>query len=125
MEYCVVLDEVRCTCGFPSDKTVTLLNDRLTQGDVVEHFWSLQQSGQSPVFLLPTRKSCEQFNNEMLSKLESKVVGIVCSDEIDKTSGTEKWSKRAASELDAQQRPQPNSWFGGLYYALLWMPVSS
>ena len=88
MEYCVVLDKVRR--GFPSDKTFTLLNDRLIQGDVVEHFWSLQQSGQSPVFLFPTRKSCEQFNNEMLSKLESKVVKIVCSDEIDETSGTQK-----------------------------------
>ena len=98
MEYCVVLDEVRR--GFPSDKTFTLLNDQLIQGDVVEHFWSLQQSGQSPVFLFPTRKSCEQFNNEMLSMLESKVVEIVCSDDIDKTSGTQKWSKRAASELE-------------------------
>ena len=98
MEYCVVLDEVRRGC--PSSKTVALLNDQLIQGDVVEHFQNLQQSGQSPVFLFPTRKSCEQFNVEMLSRLESKVVEVPCSDEIDETSGTQKWSKRAASELE-------------------------
>lgn len=56
-EYCDVLNEVRQGC--PSNKTVALLKDQLIQGDVVEHFQNLQQSGQSPVCLFPTRKLCE------------------------------------------------------------------
>ena len=86
MEYCIVLDEVRRGC--PSSKTVSLLNDRLIQGDVVNHFQQLQQSGLSLVFLFPTQKSCEQVNAEMLSKLQTKIVEVPCSDEIDETSGT-------------------------------------
>ena len=69
MEYCIILDEVRRGC--PSSKTVSLLNDQLIQGDVVDHFQQLQQSGQSPVFLFPTWKSCEQVNAEMLSTLQT------------------------------------------------------
>ena len=96
-QYANVLDEVRHGC--PSDNTLTLLKDRLIQCDVVDHFVELLQCGQTPVCLFPTRKLCDQFNNDMLSRLDSKVVEVQCSDHVDDTTGTERWGKRAANEL--------------------------
>ena len=74
-EYCDLMDEVRHGC--PSSKTVTLLRDRLMPGCALDQFEALHQSGQSPVCLLPTRKSCEQFNTQMLARLESGTVEVL------------------------------------------------
>ena len=70
-----------------SSKTVTLLRDRLFAGQcALDQFEALHQSGQSPMCLFPTRKSCEQFDTQMLARLESGTVEVLCSDEIDETS---------------------------------------
>ena len=37
--------------------------------------------------LFATRKACDQFNIDMLSKVGSEVVKIPCIDEFDETSG--------------------------------------
>ena len=52
----------------------------------LDQFEALHQSGQSPMCLFPTHKSCEQFDNQMLARLESGTVEVLCSDEIDETS---------------------------------------
>ena len=56
-------------------------------------------SGKSPVCLSPTLKACKEFNNEMLSKLQCKIVEICYTDEVDETKGMHKWSKKEAEEL--------------------------
>ena len=100
-----MLDEVRRGC--PSSKTVTL-RDRFMPVSALDQFEALHQSGQSPVCLFPTRKSCEQFNTQMLARLESGTVKVLCSDEIDETTGAEKWSKKAVTELDRLNKKDCN-----------------
>ena len=77
-------------------------------GSALDQFEALHRSGQSPVCLFPTRKSCEQFNTQMLARLESGTVKVLCSDEIDETTGAEKWSKKAAPELDRLNKKDCN-----------------
>ena len=50
--------------------------------------------------LFATRKACDQFNIDMLSKVGLEAVKIPCIDEFDETAGTAKCTKRAASELE-------------------------
>ena len=64
----------------------------------------LQESGQTPVCLLPTRKACCDINNEMLAQLTSEVHKLLCIDEVDETSGTLKWKKKAAEQLEKLNR---------------------
>ena len=53
-----------------------------------------------PVCLFPTRKACKEFNHEMLQELASEVHEIMCTDEIDQTSSTQKWTKKATEQLE-------------------------
>ena len=92
-----LLDEVRKGCV--SAKCIKILEESLIQGPIADKFEELMQSGESPVCLFPTRKACEEFNNEMLNKLQCKTVEISCTDEVDKTVGMHKWSKKEAAEL--------------------------
>ena len=66
----------------------------VVQVSVSDKFNELSQSDQSPVCLFPTRNACKEFNHEMLQELASKVHEIMCTDEIDQTSLTQKWTKR-------------------------------
>ena len=65
-----------------------------------EKFVELQKSGQTPVCLLPTRKGCREFNDEMLASLDSKVHELACTDEVDETGGSRRWNKKSADHLD-------------------------
>ena len=47
-----------------------------------------------------TREMCKQFNSEMLHHLSSEVHEIVCTDEVDQTSSTKKWNKKAIEQLE-------------------------
>ena len=58
------------------------------------------KAGQSPVCLFSKREPCQRMNTEMLNSLESKTVGIVCCDEVDETTGPQKWSKKTAEKLE-------------------------
>ena len=73
---------------------------RVVQVSVSDKFNELSQSGQSPVCLFPTRKACKEFNHEMLQELASEVHEIMCTDEIDQTSSTQKWTKKATEQLE-------------------------
>ena len=97
-EFGHLLNEVRVNCT--SDKTVAQLHKAVITCTAVEKFQELLGQGLSPVCLFATRKSCDQFNIDMLSKVGSEVVKIPCTDEFDETAGTVKWTKRAASELE-------------------------
>ena len=93
-----MLDCVRRGC--PTDETLRALQERVIRVSVSEKFHELQESGQTPVCLLPTRKECSDINNEMLGQLTSEVYELLCTDEVDETSGTLKWNKKAAEQLE-------------------------
>ena len=88
-----MLDCVRHGC--PADTTITTLEQRIINVPEADKFSELQQLGQAPVCLFPMRKMCKTFNNEMLQPLTTKVHELVCIDEVDQTSSTKKWSKKA------------------------------
>ena len=98
VEFSSMLDCVRC--GQPTDETLNLLKKQVIEGSAVDKFVELQQSEQSPVCLFPRRKACDHFNNEMLNRLTSQVHNLFCTDEVDETCSTRKWSKKAAEQLE-------------------------
>ena len=92
-----MLDEVRRGC--PSPQTMQALEDRVITTPVVDKFDELLTSKQSPLCLFPTRKACHEFNSNMLSRLRAETQEIPCTDEVNETVGTFKWTKKAAEEL--------------------------
>ena len=66
-----MLDCVRHGC--PTDETLSTLEKRVIGVSTSEKLVELQKSCQTPVCLLPTRKACREFNDEMLASLDSKV----------------------------------------------------
>ena len=97
-EFSSILDSVRR--GFPTDETILILNKRVITMCLSEKFNDLQESGQSPVCLFPTRKACHDFNMEMLNSLTSKIHELVCTDEVDETISICKWNKKASEQLE-------------------------
>ena len=67
---------------------------------VVDKYVKLSKSGSTLVCLFPTRKACREFNDKMLSALDSELHKIVCIDEIDETSSSHKWTKKAQKQLE-------------------------
>ena len=76
-----MLDCVRRGC--PTDETLCTLQQRVIQVSASDKFNELKESGQTPVCLFPTRKACDDLNNEMLTCLTSEVHELVCTDEVD------------------------------------------
>ena len=81
-------------------KSVAQLRKAVITCTAIEKFQELLGQGLSPVCLFATRKSCDQFNTDMLSKVGSEVARLPCIDEFDETAGTVKWNKKASSELE-------------------------
>ena len=73
---------------------------RVIDVPVVDKYVELSKGGSSPVCLFPTRKACREFNDKMLSALDTEVHKIVCIDEIDETSSSYKWTKKAQKQLE-------------------------
>ena len=88
-----MLDEERRGC-----------KERVLSTPVVDKFQELMSSGQSPLCLFPTRQSCQDFNSEMLTKLDSELKEIKCVDEVDETKGMFKWSKKATKAMEKLNR---------------------
>ena len=93
-----ILDEVRR--GSPSPKSLECLKERLIDVPVVDKYIELSKSNKSPVCLFPTRKACKEFNDQMLSALDTDLHTITCVDEVDETSSSRKWSEKAKKELE-------------------------
>ena len=93
-----ILDEVRR--GSPSPECLECLKKWVIDDSVLDKYIDLTKSGASPVCLFPTRKACREFNDQMLSALDTELLKIVRVDEIDETSSSHKWSKKAHKELD-------------------------
>ena len=70
----------------------------MLKSDVYIH-QELLASKQSPLCLFSTRKSCQEFNLEILSRLNTDTKDILCTDEVDETSGIFKWSQKATDEM--------------------------
>ena len=70
-EFSSMFDCVRRGC--PTDETVCTLQQRVIQVFASDKLNELKESGQTPVCLFPTRKACDDLNNEMLAHLTSKV----------------------------------------------------
>ena len=97
-EFSSLLDCVRRGC--PTDETLCTLKQRVIEVPVSDKFSEVQDSGQTPVCLFPKRKSCDSFNSEMLRHLTSEVRELMCTDEVDQTVTTRKWTKKAAEQLE-------------------------
>ena len=97
-EFGQLLNEVRVNSL--SENTINQLQKRVIKCTAAEKFRELLGQGLSPVCLFATRKSCDQFNTDMLSKVGSEVACIPCIDEYDETASAVKWTKRASSELE-------------------------
>ena len=97
-EFSDILDCVRRGC--PTDKIYATLQQRVIQGSITDKFEALCRVGQTPLCLFPTRNLCKQFNHEMLEKIGTELHTLVCVDEVDQTSSTRKWSKKAAEQLE-------------------------
>ena len=95
--YSKILDEVRR--GSPSQDSLTCLHERTITVSVVEKYKQLCESGSHPVCLFPTCKQCQDHNSNMLSALGTKLETFACVDEIDETSSTRKWNKKATDAL--------------------------
>ena len=55
--------------GCPTEKIITTLEQHIINVCEADKFSELQQLGQAPVCLFPTRQMCKTFNNEMLQQL--------------------------------------------------------
>ena len=95
--FSLLLDCVRH--GFPTEDTLSTLKQRVIQVSVVDKLNELKEAGQTPVCLFPTHKQCDDLNSQMLKCLPSKVMEIECTDDIDQTSTTRKWTKKATDQL--------------------------
>ena len=100
--FSLMLDEVRRGC--PSPQSIRALQDRVIKTPVVDKFEELLVAKQSPLCLFPTCKACQDFNTQMLCRLDAAVIEIPCIDEVNETTGTFKWSKKATEEMKKLNR---------------------
>jgi len=91
------LDEVRQDS--PSEDSLNHLRDRTITVSVVERYKELCKSGKHLVCLFSTCKQCQDHNTDMLNALGTKLECFPCIDEIDESSSTRKWSKKASNAL--------------------------
>ena len=89
LEFSTMFNSVRC--GYPTDDTLNTPKEKVLLN---------YSTAAKPMCLFPKRKTCADFNSEMLSSLPSKVHAFVCANEVDKTASTRKWSKKAADQLE-------------------------
>ena len=64
-EFATMLDCVRR--GHPTDKTITMLQQQVIDVSKAENFTELQQLGQAPVCLFPTRQSAKHLTMKCCS----------------------------------------------------------
>ena len=95
--YSKILDEV--FRGSPSQDSLKYLYKRTITVSVVLKYKQLCESGNHPVCLFPTCRQCQDHNTDMLSALGTKLETFACVDEIDETSSTRKWTKKATDAL--------------------------
>ena len=56
--------------GAPTEETLHTLEKRVIKVSVPDIFSELQKEGKVPVCLFPTRKQCDQLNEQMLARLD-------------------------------------------------------
>ena len=93
-----MLNQVRQGC--PSDDTVQTLGDRVFTESTVDKFEQLLSEDKSPLCLFPTREACQQFNNDMMARLDSDTKELPAIDEFDETQGTFKWNDKAKEAME-------------------------
>ena len=92
-----MIDEMRRSC--PSQKTIQALQARVITTPVIDKFQELLASKQSPLNVFSTRKSCQEFNLEMLSRLNTDTKDIVCTDEVMKPLAYLSGAKNATDKM--------------------------
>ena len=75
-------------CGQFNEEVEAELQKKLIQKPITDLFTELQQCGQSPVCIFPTRRQCNEFNIKMLSHLNSKIHKKPYIDEVDEIMST-------------------------------------
>ena len=93
-----MLNSVRC--GFPTEETVRALKEPVFTGSIYEKYHEVEQHGETPVCHFPTRLACHDFNTQMLNSLNTPIQEMKCSDTIDESSSSRKWTKRADKKLE-------------------------
>ena len=95
--FSLMLDKVQRGC--PSPQSIRALQDRVIKNPVVDMFEEILVAKQSPLCLFATLQACQDFNTQMLCKLDATIIDIPCIDEVNETTGTFKWSKKATEEI--------------------------
>ena len=96
--YTEILNEVRC--GSATQHNLDRLKERVIEGGVLDKYIELTNNGFSPICLFPTRKACKEFNQQMLSTLDTDLHKIASVDEIDATLFTRNWSAKEQKLLE-------------------------
>ena len=96
--YTEILNEVRC--GSVTQHSLDTLKERVIEGSVLDKYIELTNNGFSPICLFSTKKACKDFNQQMLSTLDSDLHKIVSVDEIDATLSTRNWSTKEQKLLE-------------------------
>ena len=71
-----ILDQVRC--GSATQESLECLKKQVINGTLVDKYIELCKSGSLPVCLFPTWKACQDFNQKMLSALDTEFHKIMC-----------------------------------------------
>ena len=98
--YAVFINTRLCQIGTMSNDIVKCLTEHIITLSVVENCPELQEAGQSPVCLFPTRELCNQLNNEMLASFPSPKVDIFSSDNVDETASMRTWNNKTQKHLE-------------------------
>ena len=96
--YTEILNEVRC--GSATQHNLDRLKERVIEGGVLDKYIELTNNGFSPICQFPTRKACKEFNQQMLSTLDTDLHKIASVDEIDATLSTRNWSAKEQKLLE-------------------------
>ena len=85
-------------------QTIEAVQYRVITSPVVDKFEELLAAKQSPLCLFATCKACQDINLEMLSRLQADTKEIPCVDEVDETTRTFKWNKKATVEMKKSEQ---------------------
>ena len=71
--------------GCVSAEAMDTLKSRVISTIMSAKYQELQEAAQSPVYLFSTKRTCAEFNSDMLSKLQAKPPELCCADVVNET----------------------------------------
>ena len=83
-DYASLLNGIRI--GEVTSSTISTLQSRVFNCSLTEKIAELKEQGITAVTFFPTRKQCDELNNEMLKSLPGKLFELECTDDVDELS---------------------------------------